>query len=147
MKKVLSVLLIMVLVLNVTGCGKKKNEKDKYDKIYCEKSSNNIKETMEISMKKPKEVNYSKETSFENESEYKAKCSSFEDILTSTAYNGVVDTYKCDDEKKVVTEYKKYVIADAKMSFDFSYIKKNGELDDKEFIAEYEIDGYKCEYK
>ena len=25
--------------------------------------------------------------------------------------------------------------------------KNNGELDDKKFIEEYELDGYKCEYK
>jgi len=56
-------------------------------------------------------------------------------------------SYNCKEDNNSIEDIKIYIVADAKKSFDLDYIKNNGELDDKKFIEEYEIDGYKCEYK
>ena len=147
MKKVVSLLLVAFLAITLTGCGKKENKNSKYKNIYCEKNTDSIKETIDIKTGKPEDIYFNKIMSYETEEAYNAGCALYNDMVYTAIYNGVVNSFKCDSETKTVTETKKYIIADAKMSFDLSYIKKNGELDGDKFIEEFEIDGYKCEYK
>lgn len=147
MKKYINILMVAILVFGLTACGKKKSDKDKYDNIYCEKSSANIKETIELKTKKPEEIKFVKETTYSNKEEYEKVCNSKNSDTTQTAYSGVKMSYNCNEDNNSIEDIKIYIVADAKKSFDLDYIKNNGELDDKKFIEEYEIDGYKCEYK
>lgn len=147
MKKYLQLMMVVVLVFCLTACGKKKSDKDKYDDIYCEKSSGNIKESISLKNKKPEEIKFVKETSYDSLEAYENACNAKSSDTLQTAYNGVKISYNCNEENKTIEDVKIYIVADAKKSFDLDYIKNNGELDDKKFIEEYEIDGYKCEYK